>query len=73
MNVGTGIAMTEAVARAPISTLAPFEYTAMLRAACFDAVVFAVIRLSAGPAGAALVVAASALVALGERRRGGSE
>jgi len=66
------IAMTEAVARAPISTLAPFEYTAMLWAAGFDAAVFAQFPSSAGLAGAVLVVSASALVVWGERRRAGA-
>ena len=35
------IAMTEAVACAPVSTLAPFEYTAMIWALLFDVLIFA--------------------------------
>lgn len=57
------IAMTEAVARAPVSTLAPFEYTAMIWAMVFDFVVFAVLPDAFSLAGAMLVVAAAAVVA----------
>lgn len=64
------IAMTEAVARAPISTLAPFEFTAMLWATGFDVAVFAEFPSPAGAIGAAMVVVASALVVWGERWRG---
>lgn len=61
------IAMTEAVARAPISTLAPFEYTTLLWAMLFDVVVFALVPGAAGFAGCALIVAAAALAAFGDR------
>lgn len=61
------IAMTEAVARAPISTLAPFEYTTMIWALIFDLAVFALVPAPLGLAGAALVVAAAACVAFADR------
>ncbi|WP_417766987.1 DMT family transporter [Stappia sp.] len=57
------IAMTEALARAPVSTLAPFEYTAMIWAMGFDLAVFALVPSPLGLAGAAVVVAAAALIA----------
>ncbi len=60
------IAMTEAVARAPVSTLAPFEYTAMLWALLFDLLVFAVLPEPMSLGGAVLVVAAAALVAFAD-------
>ncbi|MCK6444266.1 DMT family transporter [Elstera cyanobacteriorum] len=63
------IAMTEAVARAPVSTLAPFEYTAMLWAMGFDLLVFGLLPVPLSLLGAALVVGAAALVAFGERQR----
>lgn len=58
------IAMTEAIARAPASTLAPFEYTAMIWALLFDLMVFATIPDFFGLAGAAAIVAAAAIVGL---------
>lgn len=61
------IAMTEAVARAPISTLAPFEYTTLLWAMAFDIAVFALLPGVAGLAGCAIIVAAAALAAFGDR------
>jgi drug/metabolite transporter (DMT)-like permease len=61
------IAMTEAVARAPVSTLAPFEYTAMIWALLFDLIIFArwpgLISLS----GALLIMIAAAAVAFAEQ------
>jgi drug/metabolite transporter (DMT)-like permease len=61
------IAMTEAVARAPASTLAPFEYTAMIWAVVFDLLIFALWPEAFGLAGAALIVIAAACVAFADR------
>ena len=55
------ITMTEAMARAPVSTQAPFDYTAMLWALILDAVIFGLLPSPASLAGA-FVIAASALV-----------
>jgi drug/metabolite transporter (DMT)-like permease len=63
------IAMTEAIARAPVSTLAPFEYTAMLWAMGFDLLVFGLLPVPLSLLGAGLNVGAAAVVAVGERRR----
>lgn len=63
------IAMTEAVARAPVSTLAPFEYTAMIWAMGFDLAVFALVPAPLSLVGAVVVVAAAALVAFAPRLR----
>lgn len=61
------IAMTEAVARAPVSLLAPFEYTAMIWALLFDLAIFAVVPQPLGLAGAVMIVAAAGLVAFADR------
>lgn len=61
------IAMTEAVARAPVSTLAPFEYTAMIWAILFDLVVFALWPEPVSLIGALLIVIAAAGVAFADR------
>jgi drug/metabolite transporter (DMT)-like permease len=61
------IAMTEAVARAPISTLAPFEYTAMLWALLFDLLIFALWPEPLSLIGAFLIVMAAACVAFADR------
>lgn len=61
------IAMTEAVARAPISTLAPFEYTAMLWALLFDLAVFALWPEPLSLAGAFFIVVAAACVGFADR------
>jgi drug/metabolite transporter (DMT)-like permease len=61
------IAMTEAVARAPASTLAPFEYTAMIWAVIFDILIFSLWPEAFGLAGAALIVIAAACVAFADR------
>jgi drug/metabolite transporter (DMT)-like permease len=58
------IAMTEAIARAPASTLAPFEYTAMIWALLFDIMVFATVPDVFGITGAIAIVAAAAVVGL---------
>ncbi|CBS89111.1 DMT family transporter [Azospirillum lipoferum] len=55
------IAMTEAMARAPVSTQAPFDYTAMLWALMLDALIFGLLPSPVSLAGA-FVIAASALV-----------
>jgi len=54
------------VARAPVSTLAPFEYTAMLWALLFDFLVFALPPEPLSLGGAGLVVLAAAMVAFAE-------
>jgi drug/metabolite transporter (DMT)-like permease len=61
------IAMTEALARAPASTLAPFEYTALIWAAAFDLLIFALLPTPSGLLGAALIVLAAMAVAFGDR------
>ncbi|WP_408984338.1 DMT family transporter [Rhabdaerophilum sp.] len=61
------IAMTEAVARAPVSTLAPFEYTAMIWAILFDLAVFALWPEPISLLGALLIVIAAAGVAFADR------
>ena len=55
------ITMTEAMARAPVSTQAPFDYTAMLWALILDAAIFGLLPSPVSLAGA-FVIAASALV-----------
>jgi drug/metabolite transporter (DMT)-like permease len=57
------IAMTEALAHAPASSLAPFEYTAMLWALAFDMVVFGLLPAPIGLVGALVIVAAAAVAA----------
>lgn len=61
------IAMTEAVARAPASTLAPFEYTAMIWALLFDLAIFGLAPTLFGLTGLAMIVSAAALVAFSDR------
>lgn len=61
------IAMTEAVARAPASALAPFEYTAMIWAVIFDLVVFSLWPGAVSITGALLIVVAAAAVAFADR------
>jgi drug/metabolite transporter (DMT)-like permease/copper chaperone CopZ len=63
---GAHIAMTEAVARAPASTLAPFEYTAMPWALGLDLLVFGVLPQPVGLVGALVIVAAALLVAFAD-------
>ncbi len=60
------IAMTEAVARAPVSTLAPFEYTAMIWALLFDIIIFALWPGLISLFGALLIVTAAAAVAFAD-------
>lgn len=61
------IAMTEAVARAPISTLAPFEYTAMIWALIFDVLIFAIWPEPISMIGGLLIVVASVCVVFSDR------
>jgi drug/metabolite transporter (DMT)-like permease len=61
------IAMTEAVARAPASTLAPFEYTAMIWALALDLLVFGLLPQPLSLVGALVIVAAAAAVAFADR------
>ena len=71
--IGAGIAgglahicMTEAVARAPISLLAPFEYTALIWAVVFDLTIFGLIPALPSVLGAVVVVVAAGLVAFAD-------
>lgn len=64
------IAMTEAIARAPASTLAPFEYTSMIWAVLFDLVVFALPPDLFGFTGALAIVAAAAVVGMSSNGSG---
>jgi drug/metabolite transporter (DMT)-like permease len=61
------IAMTEAVARAPVSMLAPFEYTAMIWALLFDLLIFTLWPEPISLFGALLIVLAAAGVAFLDR------
>lgn len=61
------ICMTEAMARAPISLLAPFEYTALLWAILFDLLIFGLVPALPSLAGAMPVVAAAMLVVFADR------
>ncbi|NKC33577.1 DMT family transporter [Falsiroseomonas selenitidurans] len=64
------ICMTEAVARAPISLLAPFEYTALIWAVLLDLLVFGLLPVPLSMAGAGLVVLAALTVAFADRLGG---
>ena len=61
------IAGTEAVARAPVATLAPVEYTGLVWALLFDLVLFATVPGWQAMAGAALILTAAAMVSLPRR------
>jgi drug/metabolite transporter (DMT)-like permease len=61
------ICMTEAVARAPISLLAPFEYAAMIWALLLDLLVFGVVPGVSGLVGCCVIVGAAAVVAFSDR------
>ncbi|MGL4636105.1 MAG: DMT family transporter [Beijerinckiaceae bacterium] len=61
------IAMTEGYARAPASTLAPFEYSAIVWALLLDALVFAVLPGSLAFLGVVLIVGAAATVAFKDK------
>ena len=56
------IAATEAIARAPVSTLAPYDFSGMVWAVIFDAVLFAVLPAPLGWAGIAAITLAGILV-----------
>lgn len=60
------IAMTEALARAPVSTLAPFEYTALPLAFAADILLFGIAPTLAGFAGSTIIVLAAAAVAFAD-------
>jgi len=69
--IGTGvlggvgqIAMTESVARAPVSVLAPFDYTSLIWALGFDLLLFATVPGRFELLGAALITAAALIVVL---------
>lgn len=60
------ILMMEAVARAPVSTLAAFEYTGIIWAFGFDVLLLGLVLDAWSVTGALVVVAAAALVAYGK-------
>lgn len=61
------IAMTEALARAPASTLSAFEYTAMIWAIALDLLVFSVLPAPISLMGGVLIVLAAALVGFNDQ------
>jgi drug/metabolite transporter (DMT)-like permease len=61
------IAMTEALARAPASTLSAFEYTAMIWAIAIDLLVFGVLPAPISLMGGVLIVLAAAIVAFNDK------
>lgn len=63
------IAATEAIARAPVSTLAPYDFSGMVWAVLFDAVLFAVLPGPAGWVGIAAITLAGVLVLPRRQRR----
>lgn len=63
------IVSNEAVARAPVSTLAPFDYTGLIWALGFDFVLFATLPGPLGLAGLLAITGAALLVSLPETRR----
>ncbi|KRA99330.1 hypothetical protein ASD83_02035 [Devosia sp. Root685] len=64
------VLMMESVARAPVSVLAPYEYTGIIWAFGFDLVLLGIVPSAWALAGALVVVAAAALVAYGQGRFG---
>lgn len=62
------VLMMESVARAPVSVLAPYEYTGIIWAFGFDLVLLGIVPTPWALAGALIVVAAAALVAYGQGR-----
>jgi drug/metabolite transporter (DMT)-like permease len=60
------IAMTEALARAPVSTLAPFEYTALPLAFAADILLFGIAPTWLGLVGSTVIVLAAASVAFSD-------
>lgn len=64
------VLMMESVARAPVSVLAPYEYTGIIWAFGFDLVLLGIVPTPWALAGALIVVGAAALVAYGQGRFG---
>jgi drug/metabolite transporter (DMT)-like permease len=62
------VLMMEAVARAPVSVLAPYEYTGIMWAFMFDVVLLGVVLDAWAVTGALVVVVAAALVAIGQNQ-----
>lgn len=62
------VAMSEAMGRAPVTLIAPYEYTGILWAFAFDFVILGARIDLFAVSGAALVVLAAMLVALGARK-----
>lgn len=65
------IASTEAAARAPVSVLAPFEFTGLVWAVGFDLFLFGLVPGPLAVAGIAAILAAALIVFVPARRRGG--
>ncbi|SDH57056.1 Permease of the drug/metabolite transporter (DMT) superfamily [Pseudomonas flavescens] len=63
------ILATEAIARAPVSLLGPYEYTALIWAMLLDAMLFGVIPQTIGFAGGGLIVVAALLATRSGRMR----
>ena len=66
------IAATEAVARAPVSVLAPFDFTGLIWAVLFDLLLFATLPGAAGWLGIAAITIAGLMVMMPRRPRRGS-
>jgi drug/metabolite transporter (DMT)-like permease len=62
------VLLMESVARAPVSVLAPYEYTGIIWAFGFDLLLLGIVPTPWALAGAMLVVAAAALIAYGQGR-----
>lgn len=62
------IASSEAVARAPVSTLAPFDFTGLTWALGFDLILFATLPNALGWVGMAMIMTAALLVAIAPKR-----
>ncbi len=67
LGAATHIAATEAVARAPVSTLAPFDYVGLIFAVALDFALFAHLPGGWGWIGIGLIVSAGMLAALSGR------
>jgi drug/metabolite transporter (DMT)-like permease len=64
------VAATEAVARAPVGVLAPFDFTGLVWALMFDAVLFGVMPDGLGMLGVAAITGAAVMVTLATWRPG---
>lgn len=64
------VLLMESVARAPVSVLAPYEYTGIIWAFGFDLLLLGIVPSAWALAGALIVVAAAAMVAHGRGRSG---